>query len=63
MVAVGFAVTSFGQGSGPGRPICVQSGTDLRCWGHATEGQLGYGNVNVIGDNETPASAGNVPYD
>ena len=30
------------------------------CWGLGSSGQLGYGNVNMIGDNETPASAGPV---
>ncbi len=32
----------------------------VRCWGHASSGQLGYGNVENIGDNETPAVAGDV---
>jgi alpha-tubulin suppressor-like RCC1 family protein len=32
----------------------------VRCWGRASYGQLGYGNTNDIGDNETPRSAGNV---
>lgn len=32
----------------------------LRCWGINPYGQLGYGNKNNIGDNETPASAGAV---
>jgi len=35
-------------------------GGKVRCWGAATYGQLGHGNVNNIGDNETPASAGDV---
>jgi alpha-tubulin suppressor-like RCC1 family protein len=26
----------------------------VRCWGRAVEGQLGYGNTDTIGDNETP---------
>ncbi|WP_146155436.1 RCC1 domain-containing protein [Enhygromyxa salina] len=33
----------------------------VRCWGEADNGQLGYGNANDIGDDETPASAGPVP--
>jgi cysteine-rich repeat protein len=32
----------------------------LRCWGQGDSGALGYGNSDVIGDDETPASAGNV---
>lgn len=28
----------------------------VRCWGLASNGQLGYGNIKKIGDNETPAS-------
>ena len=30
------------------------------CWGYHGAGQLGYGNANDVGDNETPASAGPV---
>ena len=30
----------------------------VRCWGLGEHGQLGYGNKNNIGDDETPASAG-----
>ncbi|PRP93684.1 RCC1 domain-containing protein [Enhygromyxa salina] len=33
----------------------------VRCWGESNNGQLGYGNANDIGDDETPASAGPVP--
>jgi alpha-tubulin suppressor-like RCC1 family protein len=33
----------------------------LRCWGRAEQGQLGYGNENDIGDNDTPANVGDVP--
>jgi cysteine-rich repeat protein len=36
------------------------SGT-LRCWGGAYAGQLGYGNTNLVGDDEEPSAAGNVP--
>ena len=34
----------------------------VRCWGTNTNGQLGYGNVLAIGDNEVPAVAGDVQY-
>jgi alpha-tubulin suppressor-like RCC1 family protein len=32
----------------------------VRCWGGASYGELGYGNIDNIGDDETPESAGNV---
>lgn len=35
-------------------------GGAVRCWGNGGDGRLGYGNVTVIGDDETPQSAGNV---
>jgi cysteine-rich repeat protein len=33
----------------------------LRCWGSSGIGQLGYGNIDTIGDDEFPSSAGDVP--
>jgi len=33
---------------------------DVRCWGNGGQGRLGYGNTTIIGDDETPALAGNV---
>ncbi len=39
--------------------IVTQSGS-LRCWGKNNFGQLGYGNLQTIGDNEHPYEAGNV---
>jgi uncharacterized repeat protein (TIGR01451 family) len=32
----------------------------VRCWGEGSNGRLGYGNTNDIGDNETPGSVGPV---
>ena len=32
----------------------------VRCWGSSSNGMLGYGNTTIIGDDETPASAGGV---
>lgn len=34
----------------------------IRCWGNNDIGQLGYGHTDAIGDDETPASAGPVPW-
>jgi cysteine-rich repeat protein len=36
-------------------------GGRIRCWGEGYFGQLGRGNVDNIGDNETPGSAGDLP--
>jgi alpha-tubulin suppressor-like RCC1 family protein len=33
----------------------------IRCWGSGKWGQLGYGDDQEIGDDETPAQAGDVP--
>ena len=33
---------------------------DVVCWGSSDAGQLGYGNLTPIGDNEPPSSAGTV---
>ncbi len=35
----------------------VNSGR-VKCWGYGTNGGLGYGNTNDIGDNELPSSVG-----
>jgi alpha-tubulin suppressor-like RCC1 family protein len=44
--------------------VCALLDTgSVRCWGHNGDGQLGYGNTVTIGDNETPASAGDVDVD
>ncbi|MEK6706645.1 MAG: Ig-like domain-containing protein, partial [Bdellovibrionota bacterium] len=44
-----------------GKHTCALLSTGkVRCWGYALHGELGYGNINWIGDNETPASAGDV---
>jgi len=57
-VDVGGAVIQIATG---GAHTCAVLSTGaVRCWGYGTDGQLGYGNLFTIGDNETPASAGDV---
>jgi alpha-tubulin suppressor-like RCC1 family protein len=59
-VNVGGAVVQLAAG---GSHTCARLETgDVRCWGYGSDGQLGYGNTVRIGDNEAPASAGDVPY-
>ena len=36
------------------------AGRPVRCWGFSGDGQVGYGNRDTIGDDETPGSAGPV---
>ena len=48
------------SGGGSGRSCVILSEGRLRCWGSNSYGQLGYGHTRNIGDNETPASAGDV---
>jgi len=44
-----------------GNHSCVVLATRaVRCWGDGANGQLGYGNLNSIGDNEAPGSVGPV---
>ena len=57
-VPIGGTVESLAAGRD--HTCAVLAGGKLRCWGGGASGQLGYGNVNNIGDNETPASAGDV---
>ena len=46
--------------AGDAHTCALLTNGSVRCWGYGAEGRLGYGNVDIIGDGETPASAGNV---
>lgn len=56
-VDVGAPVVSMGLGQE--RTCVVTDGGGVRCWGIAEA--LGYGNDDWIGDDEPPASAGDIP--
>src|SRR5690606_21213234 len=57
-VNVGGPVTQLVAGA---RHTCalLENGR-VRCWGEGSGGSLGYGNTNTIGDDEHPATAGDV---
>ena len=57
-VNVGGTVTQI-VATGFGTCALLEGGS-VRCWGGADDGELGYGNRDNIGDDESPASAGNV---
>ena len=38
----------------------LESGTRVRCWGNSPDGELGYGDIQPVGDDEPPADAGDV---
>lgn len=57
-VDVGGLVVSLTAGDS--HTCALLEGGRVRCWGYAGLGQLGYGNKEDIGDDETPASAGDV---
>ncbi|MCB1316470.1 MAG: hypothetical protein KDK27_10980 [Leptospiraceae bacterium] len=57
-VNVGGTVSQVAAGSS--YTCAVLETGSVRCWGLGTFGRLGYGNTNIIGDDETPASAGDV---
>ena len=58
-VELGGAAVELAAG---GRHTCALLGDGaVRCWGEGGRGQLGYGDTQSIGDDEVPASAGDVP--
>lgn len=58
-VPIGSPVLQIAAG---GEHTCaLLDGGQVRCWGNGEHGQLGYGAIHNIGDDETPASMGDVP--
>ncbi len=58
-VNVGGKVTQISAGDA--HTCALLEGGSVRCWGSAGQGRLGYGKPVAIGDDEAPASAGDVP--
>jgi alpha-tubulin suppressor-like RCC1 family protein len=58
-VDVGGAVSQVSAGNSVTCVLLTTGG--LRCFGVNFYGRLGYGNLDNVGDDETPASAGDVP--
>jgi alpha-tubulin suppressor-like RCC1 family protein len=54
--------TAIAIAGGFSHTCALVEGSVIRCWGFGEFGQLGYGNELDIGDDETPASAGDVHY-
>ena len=59
-VDVGAGRTAKAIGTGSFHTCAVLDDATVRCWGQGSNGKLGYGNTNDIGDNETPGTVGPV---
>jgi alpha-tubulin suppressor-like RCC1 family protein len=49
---------AVGVSAGGDHTCAILDNGRMRCWGDGSFGELGYGNTNDIGDNETPGSLG-----
>ena len=59
--AVNTGIVALQVAAGGTQSCALGNAGTVRCWGSGGSGQLGYGNINNVGDDEAPASAGNVP--
>ncbi|MGB7587662.1 MAG: hypothetical protein WBM00_03025, partial [Solirubrobacterales bacterium] len=59
-VDLGAGRTAVKIATGSDHTCAILDNGSVRCWGSGGSGQLGYGNTNAIGDNETPGSVGPV---
>lgn len=59
--AVALGGTAVAISAGDNHTCALLDTGAVRCWGKNDKGQLGYGNTLSVGDDETPASVGDVP--
>ena len=59
-VNLGFGRTAEAITAGIAHTCALLDNATVRCWGLGNNGQLGYANINRIGDDETPGSVGPV---
>ena len=59
-VNLGTGRTAKAVAAGSAHTCALLDNGTVRCWGNATNGELGYGNTTAIGDDETPNTAGPV---
>lgn len=59
-VNIGAGRTARAITAGNGQTCVILDNAQVRCWGYAINGQVGYGNTNNIGDDETPGGVGPV---
>ena len=59
-IDLGTGRTATAVTAGANHTCALLDDASVRCWGNGGFGQLGYGNTDTIGDNETPGSAGPV---
>jgi uncharacterized repeat protein (TIGR01451 family) len=60
VVNLGAGRTAKAISAGGAMTCALLDNNTIRCWGSGFQGELGYGNVNDIGDNETPDTVGPV---
>ncbi len=59
-VAPSSGITATAIGTGSAHTCALLSNATVRCWGADGHGALGYGNMDIIGDDELPSSVGPV---
>lgn len=60
VVDLGVGRTATAIAAGVSHTCAILDDGRVTCWGYAESGRLGYGNLDDVGDDETPATAGTV---